>query len=983
MTSSGEDIYEENDDMAHAYILSPNSTIFGNAMDHDFYNMTLTPGTDLKIELIYVGDGINVLWGNIYDANGQPIGDILGSSYKNSTIISFADTISVCIEIWSLSSEYQYTLIVTEVTGIEDDIYEENDDPDHATPIFNQTIINLVWMDYDLFNVTVTEGDILTIYIAYTATGQGMGSALYDPNQNMVALEIDTTDSGFVMIYFPTNKTGSYMIAIYADDVVDSYSLTVMQETPEPVLQDDMYEENDNPTQAYPIFNATLSGLACLDNDFFNISVNVNDTIKVTITYIAAGQQMGIGLLNPTLTIVNQTSDTTNLGTVTLTYKATMAGNHSIFVYTVMGQVASYDLTVVHILAPNPNIAPVILSPGNITVNEGQIGNKIEWTVLDTTVLSASYMVLKNETVFATGSWANGTIIQVNLNGLAAGVYFYKLIIVDGLGASANNTVKVTVIPTVPTINTPDDVIYIEGITGNIIEWIILDGTVGVANFTIYLNDVQVDTGFWTSGEIIDVSVDGFAIGVHTVMINATDGLGHYVTDTVYVIVLIEHPTINSPADLSYNINTTGHSFTWIITDNTIGTTAYVITRNETEILDGIWVNGTEILVNVDGLLVGKYIFQITATDGLGGSSSDIVVVYVFPEGVQNADPTITKPADKYFTEGTNGNTITWIVTDSIVSTPYYIVYVNNTEWFADSWTSGVPIQVDIDDLEVGVYIFEIIAYDGLGGYVSDNVTVTVLAQANLAPLITSPMDQAINVSTTGNNITWIITDSKIGIPEYSITRNGNQIMSGIWINGTPIVLSIDGLSNGTYTFVITATDGLGATSSDRVIIVVFSQGQSNENPTITTPNDITYNLDVIGNVISWTITDAHIATTSYIITKNGTQIQSDTWTSGVAVTINIDRLSAGTYIFQITAYDGIGGNVTDTVTVIVIRVSPTSSSTTTTSSTNSNTTTTTPPSFSLLNNDINNQVQGYAILGIITVFATTIGIIVKKRTTL
>jgi hypothetical protein len=72
------------------------------------------------------------------------------------------------------------------------------------------------------------------------------------------------------------------------------------------------------------------------------------------------------------------------------------------------------------------------------------------------------------------------------------------------------------------------------------------------------------------------------------------------------------------------------------------------------------------------------------------------------------------------------------------------------------------------------------------------------------------------------------------------------------------------------------------------------------------------------GNEITVTITDRSVHNQYCTFSRNGIQIFIFYWTSGNSFTINIDDLNKGTYVFSITAYDGIGGVSTENITVIV-----------------------------------------------------------------
>lgn len=85
-------------------------------------------------------------------------------------------------------------------------------------------------------------------------------------------------------------------------------------------------------------------------------------------------------------------------------------------------------------------------------------------------------------------------------------------------------------------------------------------------------------------------------------------------------------PTIDQPADITYEEGASGNIITW--TPNDINPAAYVIYRNGTSIETGNW-NGSAISINVDGLEAGIYNFTLVVSDASGISNSDTVMVTV------------------------------------------------------------------------------------------------------------------------------------------------------------------------------------------------------------------------------------------------------------------------------------------------------------------------------------------------------------------
>jgi hypothetical protein len=86
--------------------------------------------------------------------------------------------------------------------------------------------------------------------------------------------------------------------------------------------------------------------------------------------------------------------------------------------------------------------------------------------------------------------------------------------------------------------------------------------------------------------------------------------------------------------------------------------------------------------------------------------------------------------------------------------------------------------------------------------------------------------------------------------------------------------------------------------------------------PVVDSPADITYEEGTTGHIISWIATDNNPG--NYIIYREGVEVDSGSWTSDVAITINVDGLTVGSYNYTIKVTDEFSNTATDTVLVNV-----------------------------------------------------------------
>lgn len=279
---------------------------------------------------------------------------------------------------------------------------------------------------------------------------------------------------------------------------------------------------------------------------------------------------------------------------------------------------------------------PTIDSPSDFEYTEGSMGHTITWSPSDNN--PDAYEVLKNGTMIHSGIW-NGSGINVNLDGLNAGVYNYTLVVYDESGNSASDTVFVTVIESVPMIDNPDDIQYESGTTGNTIVWSTSDLTPDF--YVILRNGTQIDSGPW-DGSDIEISIDGLDLGIYnfTLVVNGTSG--NSASDTVMVSVVdTSDPVLNNPGDIMFKVGDTGQNITWIL--HGVNPFNYEVFMNVTLTASGTWNStGETVTVALDGLSAGVHFFTIYITDLAGHETSDMVIVTVLPESTTTVTPTST-----------------------------------------------------------------------------------------------------------------------------------------------------------------------------------------------------------------------------------------------------------------------------------------------------------------------------------------------------
>ena len=175
--------------------------------------------------------------------------------------------------------------------------------------------------------------------------------------------------------------------------------------------------------------------------------------------------------------------------------------------------------------------------------------------------------------------------------------------------------------------------------------------------------------------------------------------------------------------------------------------------------------------------------------------------------------------------------------------------------------------------------------------------------------------------------------------------------LSGIdhyWINDTVnfaldangLITSQGILSCGSYGLEIRAYDNNGHYCIAMIEIAVIDATL----PGIDHPEDIEYTVGDTGNSISWNPTDDNPV--SYEIWRDDTLLLSGLWnSSSETITISIDGLVAGAYVYTIIVEDYGEHTSSDSVLVRVLPATTTSTTTTSTTSTTTSSTTSTTTS--------------------------------------
>lgn len=224
-----------------------------------------------------------------------------------------------------------------------------------------------------------------------------------------------------------------------------------------------------------------------------------------------------------------------------------------------------------------------------------------------------------------------------NTSQWADGNHTLKAVAWSILGYSAQVTLDVTVDNTAPTILKVE--VPPSPVKGLITINCTANDTFGVSYAELFIGSLSSKDTTPTEtaqGELFQFTLDTRSMpdGKTAVQLNVTDKAGntnHWFGN----VTILNSPTIDHPADITYTQRQTGNSIRWQPSDD--DPDSYEILQNGTRVASGSWEGGA-IEYNIDGLSPGIYNFTLIVQDKAGNTAADSVLVTVKPSSKDDDD---------------------------------------------------------------------------------------------------------------------------------------------------------------------------------------------------------------------------------------------------------------------------------------------------------------------------------------------------------
>ncbi|OWW24558.1 hypothetical protein B4Q04_14670 [Zobellia sp. OII3] len=462
------------------------------------------------------------------------------------------------------------------------------------------------------------------------------------------------------------------------------------------------------------------------------------------------------------------------------------------------------------------NLPPVVDAGSDTTITLPTDSVTLTGSATDSDGSVASYSWTKESGGNAT--IASPTSASTLVEGLGAGTYVFRLTATDDEGASASETVTVTVeaanLPPVvdagsdTTITLPTDSVTLSGSATD------SDGSVASYLWT------KESGGNATIASPTSAStlVEGLGEGTYVFRLTATDDEGASAFGTVTVTVEAANlaPTVSAVDDMVITLPTDSVTLSGSASDSDGSVASYLWTKESGG--NATIASPTSASTLVEGLGEGTYVFRLTATDDEGASAFGTVTVTV-NNAPANEAPIVQD--DTYTVYENSVNNILDVLLNDSDSDGDTMVITNIEDPINGTASIGVGQQTIIYNATTGNDRFDYTVSDGNGGTSSGTINISVIPNQNptveidetiLVPFGNFPKTLDFRVASSND-------DGTIVNYEWNFDDDGS---TGNIINnsdGSSVSHTFD--EAGTYQIVLTVTDNLGATGTDMVELIL------------------------------------------------------------------------------------------------------------------------------------------------------------------
>ena len=576
------------------------------------------------------------------------------------------------------------------------------------------------------------------------------------------------------------------------------------------------------------------------------------------------------------------------------------------------GNVAQSQVLVRTVDTTAPIIRFLSSTQTSIMLEYGIQDYRANWSITDISGMGA-YTILVNGEIFELqnfwNSWQNVSYI---LSNLVNGDYNLTLVAVDTSQNLASNSILITARDTIaPALShNPGQILELGKQNANL-TWVAFD--LAPSFYLIYKNSELLRNATWQSGENFTITLDTSTLSSSIYKISVVDKSGNAQHGFVQVqIVDGVAPTITFEARnlqdslLSHQVGTTNSSIAWAATDE--HPLNFVLLRNNTEIVKGVWENNQKIGFILDTLPLGTYLFEIEFFDLSNNNASHVVLITI----VDKRAPELSMPDDlsiELVQDQQINYTIEWTVYDFHPKNYTILLDQNIIQTGEYGQSDVITIKQPIERL--GKFETKIIIQDEFNQTSTDIVQVFV-QESNPPLLLLAAENVTIEFGAfPTERIQWKVFDKNP--TTLNVYFEGELFGSGNWISNKTESIGFPNLKVGSYNITLQFFDIAGVSISTAAWWNVVDTTK----PRISHHPELHIEYGTREFITYWQAFD--LAPDFYQILYDGKIVDEDYWDNDDFIIFEIPRyLPIKTYNYIIIIYDASGNRQADSLRIQV-----------------------------------------------------------------
>ena len=572
---------------------------------------------------------------------------------------------------------------------------------------------------------------------------------------------------------------------------------------------------------------------------------------------------------------------------------------------------------------------------------------------------SISYDLYMGTSSSGMSLYKSGSGKSCSYSGLKNGQkYYWKVIVYNGSGKSAqsttwNFTTKDTPAPTTPSSPSPSDGATNVAVSGTL-KWSCSANDGGsTLSYDLYMGTSSSNMTLYKSGSGTSCAYSGLSAGKkYYWKLIAYNGSGKSTQGPVWSFTTKEvaapsTPSSPSPSNGATNVAVSG-TLSWSCSPNDGGSTlSYDLYMGTSSSNMTLYKSGSGTSCAYSGLSAGKkYYWKLIAYNGSGKSTQGPVWSFTTKEVAAPSTPSSPSPSNGATNVAVSG-TLSWSCSPNDGgSTLSYDLYMGTSSSNMTLYKSGQGTSCAYSGLANGkTYYWKLIAYNGSGKSTqsptwSFTTKDAPTVSAPTTPSSPSPSNGAMNVGTSGT-LSWSCSPNDGGTTlSYDLYMGTSSSNMTLYKSGQGKSCAYSGLANGkTYYWKLIAYNGSGKSTQSPTWSFTTKDAPTVSAPTTPSspsPSNGAMNVGTSGT-LSWSCSPNDGGTTlSYDLYMGTSSSNMTLYKSGQGKSCAYSGLANGkTYYWKLIAYNGSGKSTQ----------SPTWSFTTTNSSTVSAPTTPSSPS--------------------------------------